>query len=178
MDVRVGCKEGWPPKNWCFQIVVLEKTLEGPLDCREINPKLNQSRIFIGRTDAEAETPIQELTHWKRPWCWERLKTGGEGHNRGLDGWMASLTQWTWVWAGSGRCEGQGSLVCCSPWGCKELDMTERLNNNSMIKLEQMRSCFIMMSKEMRYFLRYFEIESTPGGDAVKSVVRTTKDLE
>ena len=56
--------------------------------------------------------------------------------------------------------------------------MTERLNNNSMIKLEQMRSCFIMMSKEMRYFLRYFEIESTPGGDAVKSVVRTTKDLE
>ena len=72
-------KEGWALKNWCFWTVVL-KTLEGPLDCKEIkpvNPKGNQSWIFIGRADAEAEAPIptwcEELTHWKRYWCWERL---------------------------------------------------------------------------------------------------------
>ena len=55
-----------------------------------------------------------ELTHWKRLWCWKRLKAGGEGDDREWDGRMASLTQWTWVWANSGRCGGQGSLVCCS----------------------------------------------------------------
>ena len=88
--------------------MVLEKTLESPLDCKEIQPvnKGNQSWIFIGRTDAEAETPLatwcEELTHWKRPWCWERLKAGGEGDDRGWDGWMASLIQWTWVWVNSG----------------------------------------------------------------------------
>ena len=81
-----------------------------PLDCKEIkpvHPKGNQSWIFIGRTDPEVETPIlgptwcEELTHWKRPWCWGRLKVGGEGDNRGWDGWMASLTQWTLVWINS-----------------------------------------------------------------------------
>ena len=100
-------KESWVPKNWCFWTVVLEKTLESPLDCKEIqpvHPKGNQSWIFIGRTDAEAETPTlatwcKELTHLKRPWCWDRLKVGG-GDDRGWDGWMASLTWWTWVWAG------------------------------------------------------------------------------
>ena len=60
--------------------------------------------------------------HWKRPWCWERLKVGGEGDSRGWDGWMASPTQWVWVG------DGQGGLVCCSPWGCKESHMTEWLN--------------------------------------------------
>ena len=94
----------------------------------------------------------EDLTHWKRPWRWERLKAG-EGNDRGWDGWMASLTRWSWVWASSGRwwrtgkpvCglnglefkevpgdgEGQGSLEWCSPWGHKELDTTERLNNNN-----------------------------------------------
>ena len=88
-----------------------EKTLESPLDFKEIqlvHPKGNQSWIFISRTDAEAETPIllttwcKELTQLKKPWCWERLKAGGEGDNRGWDVWMASLTRWTWVWASSG----------------------------------------------------------------------------
>ena len=103
-------KEGWTPKNWCFWTVVLEKTLESLLDSKGIkpvNPKGNQSWIFIGRTDAEAPivlaTWCEELTHWKRPWCWERLKAEGEGEDRGRDGWMASPTQWTWVWASSGR---------------------------------------------------------------------------
>ena len=86
--------------------MVLEKTLESPLGCKEIkpvHPKGNQPWIFTGRTDAEAEAPVlwppdAEMTHWIRPWCWERLKAG-EGDNRGWDGWTASLTQWTWVWA-------------------------------------------------------------------------------
>ena len=108
---KLDYKESWTLKNWCFWTVVLEKTLESPLDCKEIQPihsKGNQSWIFIGRTDAKAETPIllaiwcEKLTHWKRPWCWERLKAGGEGDDRGWDGWMVSPTRWTWVWAGSG----------------------------------------------------------------------------
>ena len=112
-------KESWVPKNWCFWTMVLEKTLESPLVCKEIqpiHPKGNQSWIFTGRTDAEAPTQYaqlklklstlviwcEELTHWKRPWCWERLRTGGEGDGRGWDGGMALLTQWTWVCVDSG----------------------------------------------------------------------------
>ena len=88
-------KEGWELKNWCFWNVVLEKTLESPLNCKikPVNPKGNQSWIFIGRTDDEAEAPklwpttwCEEPTHWKRPWCWERLKAKGEEGNRGWDG--------------------------------------------------------------------------------------------
>ena len=86
-------KEGWAPKNWCFWTVVLEKTLESPLDSKEIkpvNPIGNQlSWLFPRRTDAEAEAPILGLpdakrpTHWKRPWCWERLRAGKEVGGRG-----------------------------------------------------------------------------------------------
>ena len=104
-------KKCWAPKNWCFWSVVL-KTLEGPLDrkeCQLANSKGNQSWIFIGRTDAEAETTglciqsrCKELTHLKRLWCWERLKVRGEGDDRGWDGWMASLTLWIWDWVSSG----------------------------------------------------------------------------
>ena len=99
-------KESWAPKNWCFWTVVLERTLESPLDWKEIqpvNPTGNQSWIFMGRTDAEAETPIlwpPDVKNWL--WCWERLRAGGEGDDRGWDGWMASWTQWTWVWVISG----------------------------------------------------------------------------
>ena len=122
MDVRVyqkkiiiiiqKNKESWALKNWCFWSVVLEKTLESPLDSKGIqpvNPKGNQSWLFIERIDAEAETLnnlapwCEEPTHWERPWCWERLKAGGEGDDRGWDGWMASLTWWTWVWVSSGN---------------------------------------------------------------------------
>ena len=99
-------KDNWVPKNWCFWTVVLEKTLESPLDCKEIKPvgpKGNQSWLFIGRTDAEAETPIlwpPDTKNWL--WCWERLKAGGKGDDRGWDGWKASLTCWTWVWESPG----------------------------------------------------------------------------
>ena len=99
-------RESWVQKNWCFWTVVLEKTLESPSDCKEIqpiHPKGDQSWVFIGRTDAEAETPIlwppeaKSWLIWKdrdagKDWRWE-----GEGDDRGWDGWMASPTQWTWV---------------------------------------------------------------------------------
>ena len=81
---ELNCEEGWAPKKWCFQIVVLEKALENPLDSKEIkpvNPKGNQPWMFTGRTDAEAKAPIlwlPDMNSWKRPWCWERLKAGGE----------------------------------------------------------------------------------------------------
>ena len=103
-------KEGWAPNNWYFLIVVLEKTLENPLDCKEIkpvNPKGNQPWIFIRRTMATAEAPVlwqpdvKNRLIWKRPWCWERLRARGEGGDRRWDGWIASLTQWTWVLANS-----------------------------------------------------------------------------
>ena len=104
-------KESWALKNWCFWTIVLEKTLESPLDYKKIQPvhaKGDQSWVFIGRTDAEAETNTlaiwcEELTHWKRLWCWEGLGAVGEGDDRGWDVWMASLTRWTWVWVNSGR---------------------------------------------------------------------------
>ena len=103
-------KESWAPKNWCFWTVVLEKTLESSLDCKEIqlvHPKGDQSWVFIGRTHAEAETPntlatwCRELTHLKRPRCWERLRAGGEGDDRRWNGWMASPTWRIWVWVDS-----------------------------------------------------------------------------
>ena len=133
---KLDYKESWAPKNWCFWTVVLEKTLESLLDSKEIQPvrpKGNQSWIFTGRTDAEAETPntfatwFEEPTHLKRPWCWERLKAG-EGDDRGWDGWMASPTQWTRVWVNSGSLWWTGRPGMLQLMGCKESDMTERLN--------------------------------------------------
>ena len=108
---ELDCEESWVPKNGCFWTVVLEKTLESPLDCKEIqpvHPKGEQSWVFIGRTDGWSwnsntlATSCEELTYWKRPWCWEGLGAGGIGDDRGWDGWMASLTRWAWVWADSG----------------------------------------------------------------------------
>ena len=92
--------------------MVLEKNLKSPLVSKEIksvNPKGNQPWIFTGRADAEAKAPIprpphgEELTHWKRPWSWERLKARGKGDDRGWDGWIASQIQWTRICANPGR---------------------------------------------------------------------------
>ena len=101
-------KERWAPKNWCFWTVVLEKTLENPLDCKRIqpvNPKGNESWIFIGKKCSSwsynnLATWCKELTHCKRPGCWERLKAA-EGDDREWDGWMASPTWWRLVWVSS-----------------------------------------------------------------------------
>ena len=104
-------EESWVPKNWCFSTVVLKKTLECPLDFKEIkpaNPIGNQTWIFIRRNDAEVEAPIfwppdvKSRLIGKKPLCWERLRARGKRDNRGWDGWMASLTRWTWVWVNSG----------------------------------------------------------------------------
>ena len=102
-------KESLVPKNWCFWTVLLEKIFESPLDCNEIqpaNPKGNQSWLFIGRIDAEAETLILWPPDVKNWLIWKdrmlgKMKAGGEGDDRGWDGWLVSLTQWTWIWVNS-----------------------------------------------------------------------------
>ena len=107
---ELNCEESWVLKSWWFWTVVLEKTLESPLHCKEIQPvhsKGDQSLVFIGRTDAEAETQILWPPHAKswligknpdagRDWGQEEI-----GDDRGWDGWMASLTRWMWVWVNS-----------------------------------------------------------------------------
>ena len=92
-------KERWGPKNWCFWTVVLEKTLESPLDYKEIQPVIlkdispEYSLKYWCWSSNTLATWCKELTHWKRGWCWERLKVWGERDDRGWDDWMASLTQ-------------------------------------------------------------------------------------
>ena len=105
--VMYGCQswteESWVPKNWCFWTEVSAKTLESPFDCKEIqpvHPKGDQSYVFWkdwcwSWNSNTLATSWEELTHWKRPWCWEGLGAGGEGDDRGWDGWMASRTRWT-----------------------------------------------------------------------------------
>ena len=114
--VMYGCKSWTINKAECQRIDAFElwcwrRLFESPLDCKEIqpvHPKGDQSWVFIGRTDADAETPIlwppdmKSWLIWKRPWCWERLRAGGEGDNGRWDGWMASPSRWTWVWVDSG----------------------------------------------------------------------------
>ena len=87
----------------------LEMNPEYSLEGLMLKPKLQYSDHLMWRADSLG----------KKLWCWERLNSGEEGGGGGLDSWMASLTQWTWVWANSGHSEGQGSLACCSPWGAK-----------------------------------------------------------
>ena len=105
---ELDCEERWVPKNWCFWTVVLEKTLASPLDCKEIQPVHHKGDVHWkdwcwSWNSNTLATWCKELTYWKRPWCWERLRAGGEGDNRGWDGWMASLSRWMWVWVDS-RC--------------------------------------------------------------------------
>ena len=130
-------KESWAPKNWCFWTVVLEKTLQSPLDYKKfpsVHSKGDQSWMFIGRTDVEAELQyfghlMWKLTHSKRPWCWERLRAGGEGDNRGWDGWMASSTQWTWV------CVNSRSLWWTGRPGMLRFVGSQRVGHNWMTEL-------------------------------------------
>ena len=152
--VMCGC-ESWTIKKaeywgieafelWCW------RRLETPLDCKEIQavyPKGNHPWIFIGKTDAKAETQhtlanwCKELTHLIRTWCWERLKVEGEGDDRGWDGWMASLTQWTWVWVRSGSwwrtgkpgvLQSMGSQRVRHDWAT-ELDWKTKTKNKTLI---------------------------------------------
>ena len=110
---ELNYKEIWAPKNWCFWTVLLEKTLKSPLDCKEIQPvhprKDGKNRKSVLNIHWKLNLKLQYFGHLmqitdslKRPWCWKRLKAGGEWDDRGVDGWMASLTQWIWVWVNSG----------------------------------------------------------------------------
>ena len=130
-------KESWAPKNWCFWALVMGKTLESPLDCKEIKPvncNGNQSWIFLGRTDVEAEAPIlwpPDVKNWligKDPdsgkeWRWQERGTTEDE----MAGWHHWLNGHEFEEA-LGVGDGQGGLVCCSPWSHKESDMTEQLN--------------------------------------------------
>ena len=133
-------KEGWAPKNWCFWTVVLDKTLESPLDCKikPVNPKGNQSWIITGRTDAEAEAPILWLPDAKsrlirkdpdarKDWRQEEKRMTEDE----MAGWHCWLNGYEFEQA-LGDGDGQGTLACCSPWGCKESTHnweTEQHNN-------------------------------------------------
>ena len=107
---ELDCEESWAPKNWCFWTVVLEKTLESPLDCKEIqpvHPKGDQFWVFFGRTDVKAETPVLWPPHVKSWFIGKDSDAGRDwgqekGDDRGWNGWMASPTWWTWVWVNSG----------------------------------------------------------------------------
>ena len=133
---ELDCEESWVPKNWCFWTVVLEKTLESPLDGKEIypaHPNGDQSWVFTGRTDAEAETPVLWPPHVKswligkdpdagRDWGQEEEMTEDE-----MAGWHHLLKGHESEWI-PGVDVGQGGLVYCDSWGHKESDTTERLN--------------------------------------------------
>ena len=129
-------KESWVPKNWCFWAVVLEKTFDSPLDRKDIkpiNPKGNQSQIFIGRADAEVQAPIlwpPDAKNWligkdpdaEKDWRQEKGTTEDE-----MVGWHHRLNGHEFEQA-LGVGDGQGRLACCSPWGRKESATTEQLN--------------------------------------------------
>ena len=134
---ELDCEESWAPKNWCFWTVVLEKTLESPLECKEIQPvhsKGDQSWVFFGRNDAKADTPVLWPPHAKswligkdsdagRDWGQEEKGTTEDG----MAGWHYRLDGHKFEWT-LGVGDGQGDLACCSLWGRKELDTTEGLN--------------------------------------------------
>ena len=134
---ELDCEEGWALKNWCFWSVVLEKTLESPLDCKEIQPlhsKGDQSWVFFGRNDFEAETPVLWPPHAKswligkdsdarRDWGQEEKGTKEDE----MAGWHHRPDGREFEWT-PGVGDGQGGLACCNSWGCKEPDTTERLN--------------------------------------------------
>ena len=89
---------------------------------KEISPECSLEGLMLKLKLQYFGHLMRKTDSWKRPWCWERLKAGGEGDDRGWDGWMASPTRWTWVRTSSRGGDGQGGLACCSPWGRKESD--------------------------------------------------------
>ena len=134
---ELDCEESWAPRNWCFWTVVLEKTLESPLDCKEIQPvhsEGDQPLVFFGRNDAKAETPVLWPPHAK---SWLIGKDSDAGRDWGQEekgttedemaGWHHWLDGHEFGWT-PGIGDGQGGLACCDSWGYKELDTNERLN--------------------------------------------------
>ena len=134
---ELDCEESWVPKNWCFWTVVLEKTIESPLDCKEIQPvhsEGHQPWDFFGRNDAKAETPVLWPPHAEN---WLIGKDPDAGRDWGQEeegmtedemaGWHHRLDGREFEWT-PGVGDGQGGLACFDSWGCKESDTTEQLN--------------------------------------------------
>ena len=131
-------KENWAPKNWCFWTVVLEKTLESPLDCKEIqpvHPKGDQSSVFIGRTDVAAETPIRWPPDVKRWLIWKDSHPGKDWGQEEKGTWMASPTLWIWVWVRSGSWWWTGKPGVLQSMGSErvEHDWATKLNTTKVI---------------------------------------------
>ena len=133
---ELGYKESWTLKYWCFWTVVLEKILESPLDCKEVklvHPKGNQSWIFIGRTDADAETPVFWPSDVKSWLIWNDPDVGKDWRQEEKGTTEDEMARWhhrlndEFEWT-LGVGDGQGGLACCGSWGCRESDTTERLN--------------------------------------------------
>ena len=128
-------KESWTPRNWCFWTMVWRRLLRVPWTARRSSQsilKLISSEYswkdWWWSWNSSTLATWWEVNHRKRPWCWEILRAGGEGDDRGWNGWMASPTQWTSVWASSGSWWWTGKPGMLNPWRHKELDMTEGLN--------------------------------------------------
>ena len=166
---ELHCEEGWAPKNWCVWTVVLEKTLESPLDCKEIQPvhfKGDQPWVFFGRNDAKAETPVLWPPHEKnwligkdsvagRDWGQEERGTTEDemaGWHHRLDG---RESEWT-----PGVGDGQWGLACCDSWGHKESDTTEWLNWT-----EDYKGCGFQQQCQQRN-----QFQDFPGDPAVKTL--------
>ena len=165
-------KESLAPKNWCFWTVVLEKTLESPLDCKEIQPVHSKRRSVLGVlwknwcwswNSNILATGCKELSHLRRPWCWEGLGAGGEGDDRGWDGWMASPTRWMWVWVNSGSWWWTGrpgvlqfmeSQRVGHDWAT-ELNWTETFS-------EQLQAAIVLSTRDMKMIRMWSMIPLTP----------------
>ena len=117
--------------NWCWirllRVPWTERRSNQSI-LKEISPEYSLEGLMLKLKLQYFGHLMRRATHWKRPWFWERLKTGGEGDDRRWDGWMASSTWWTWVWVNSGVGDGQGGLARCSQWCRKESDIPEELN--------------------------------------------------
>ena len=167
---KLNYKESWVLKNWCFWTVVLEKTLESPLDYKEIqlvHPKGNQFWIFIGRTDVEAESPIlwpPDGKNWLTGKDPDAGKNGRQEEKRTTEdemvGWRHRLDGHEFEQA-LGVDDGQGSLVCCSPWGHKKSDTTERLNwwdgKYPYIHMHTTELLFWQFSREIQILILFTE---------------------
>ena len=163
---ELNCEESWVPKNWCFWTVVLEKTLESHLDYKEIQPvppKGDQSWVFIGTTDVEAETPILWPADAKSWLIWRDPDSGKDWgqEEKGTTedevvGWHHQLNGHGFGWT-PGVGGGQGGLVCCSSWGHNKSDTTEQL---SWTELNYLKSSFSWTSQEYASIHFFYSLPS------------------
>ena len=157
---ELDCEESWAPKNWCFWTVVLEKTLKSPLDSKEIQPvypKGDQSWVFFGRTDIEAETPIFWPSDVKSWLIWKDADAGKDWgqEEKGTTedevvGWHHWLNGHESGWT-PGDGDGQGGLTCCGSWGREELDTTERLNWTELTTSTTSTFIFVVVFNFLNY---------------------------